>query len=72
MQTILTTIQVVLSLLLSVAILTQQRGTGLSSTFGGSGTFYTSKRGAEKVLSNATIVLAILFVANSIAYLFFV
>lgn len=72
MQTILTTIQVVLSLLLSVAVLTQQRGTGLSSTFGGSGTFYTSKRGAEKVLFNATVVLAILFVANSIAYLFFV
>ncbi len=72
MQTILTTIQVVLSLLLSVAVLTQQRGTGLSSTFGGSGTFYTSKRGAEKVLFNATVGLGILFVANSIAYLFFV
>lgn len=72
MQTILTVVQVVLSLLLSVAILTQQRGTGLSSTFGGSGTFYTSKRGAEKVLFNATVVLGILFVANSIAYLFFV
>lgn len=72
MQTILTTFQVVLSLLLSVAILTQQRGTGLSSTFGGSGTFYSSKRGAEKVLFNATIVLGVLFVANSIAYLFLV
>ncbi|MCK9186903.1 preprotein translocase subunit SecG [Candidatus Gracilibacteria bacterium] len=72
MQTILTVVQIVLSILLSVAILTQQRGTGLSATFGGSGTFYTSKRGAEKVLFNATIVLGILFVANSIAYLFFV
>ncbi|PIZ76176.1 preprotein translocase subunit SecG [Candidatus Peregrinibacteria bacterium CG_4_10_14_0_2_um_filter_38_24] len=72
MQTILTTVQIVLSILLSVAILTQQRGTGLSSTFGGSGTFYTSKRGAEKVLFHATIVLGILFVANSIVYLFFV
>ncbi len=72
MQTILIVIQVVLSLLLSLAILTQQRGTGLSATFGGSGTFYTSKRGAEKVLFNATIVLGVLFVANSIAYLFLV
>ncbi|MDP2642669.1 MAG: preprotein translocase subunit SecG [Candidatus Peregrinibacteria bacterium] len=72
MQTILTTVQIVVSILLSVAILTQQRGTGLSSTFGGSGTFYTSKRGAEKVLFHATIVLGVLFVANSIAYLFFV
>ncbi|MFA6305241.1 MAG: preprotein translocase subunit SecG [Candidatus Gracilibacteria bacterium] len=72
MQTILTTVQVVLSILLSVAVLTQQRGTGLSSTFGGTGTFYTSKRGAEKVLFNATVVLGILFVANSLAFLFLV
>lgn len=70
MQTILFITQVVLSILLSLAILTQQRGTGLSSTFGGSGGFYTSKRGAEKVLFQATIALATLFVLNSVLFFF--
>ncbi|MBI4234802.1 preprotein translocase subunit SecG [Candidatus Peregrinibacteria bacterium] len=70
MQTVLLVTQVVLSILLSLAILTQQRGTGLSSTFGGSGGFYTSKRGAEKVLFQVTILLGILFVLNSVAFYF--
>jgi len=70
METVFIIVQVVISILLSLAILTQQRGTGLSATFGGTGGFHTSKRGAEKVLSNATLILAILFVANSIAFLF--
>lgn len=62
--------QVIFSILLSLSILAQQRGTGLSATFGGGGGFYTSKRGIEKFLSIATIVLAVLFLANSIAFLF--
>jgi len=70
MHSLLTIFQVVISILLSLAVLTQQRGTGLSATFGGSGGFYTSKRGAEKFLSNATVVLATLFVLNSLAFLF--
>ncbi len=64
-------VQVILSVLLSLSILLQQRGTGLSATFGGTGGgFYTSKRGAEKVLYNASVVLGILFVVNSIAFMF--
>lgn len=69
MKTALTVVQIVLSILLALSILLQQRGTGLSSTFGGSGGFYASKRGAEKFLEIATIVLAILFVANAVAFL---
>lgn len=69
-QTILLIVQVVISVFLSLAICSQQRGTGLSATFGGTGGFYASKRGAEKFLSTATIVLAILFVVNSIAFIF--
>ncbi len=38
----------------------------MSSTFGGSGTIQVKKRGAEKVLYNATIVLAVIFVACAI------
>lgn len=63
-------VQVIISVLLSLSILLQQRGTGLSATFGGQGGFYASKRGAEKVLHNATIILAILFVVNSFAFMF--
>lgn len=62
--------QVIFSILLCLVILAQQRGTGLSATFGGGGGFYTSKRGIEKFLSIATVILAVLFLANSIAFLF--
>lgn len=70
MRSILFVTQIVFSVLLSLSILTQQRGTGLSDTFGGTGTFYTTKRGPEKVLFIATIVFAVLFIANSVVFLF--
>lgn len=59
-----------ISVMLVLAILVQERGSGLSATFGGSGGFHVSKRGAEKVLFNATIVLALLFVLNSLLFIF--
>ena len=46
-------------------ILLQSRGTGLSSTFGGAG-FATSRRGVEKVVFTATIVLLFLLSLSSI------
>lgn len=71
MKTILFVTQIVFSILLALSILSQQKGTGLSATFGGTGGgFHASKRGAEKVLHIATIVIAVLFIANSIAFLF--
>lgn len=70
MQKTLMVLQVIISVLLAISILLQQRGTGLSATFGGSGGFYTSKRGAEKFLSIATVVLAVLFIVNSMVFLF--
>jgi protein translocase SecG subunit len=62
--------QVVIAILLILAILSQQRSAGLSATFGGQGGFHVSKRGAEKILFRFTIILAILFVASSVIYLF--
>ncbi|OGN34575.1 MAG: preprotein translocase subunit SecG [Candidatus Yanofskybacteria bacterium RIFCSPLOWO2_02_FULL_47_9b] len=59
-------IQIVLSALLIGGILLQQRGSGLSSTFGGSGMEYSTKRGAEKIIYYATIVIAALFIIASI------
>ena len=62
MHTALRIFQVLISILLIVVILVQNSSSGLSATFGGSGPITTSKRGAEKVVFKATIVLAILFV----------
>jgi protein translocase SecG subunit len=66
LKTIIPYVQIVLSVLLMAGILLQQRGTGLSSTFGGSGMEYSTKRGAEKVIFYATVVIAALFIAASI------
>lgn len=55
--------QIILSILLIVLILLQQRGGGLSATFGGSGTIYGTRRGMEKTIFRATIVAAALFLA---------
>lgn len=67
MKTYLPIFQIVVSVLLIGAILLQQRGTGLSATFGGEGNVYRTKRGLEKVIFISTIVLAILFFASALA-----
>ncbi|BFD24739.1 MAG: preprotein translocase subunit SecG [Candidatus Parcubacteria bacterium] len=58
--------QLVISIFLILAVLLQNRGTGLGSTFGGSGGVYLTKRGLEKKLFIATIVLAVLFFVVSV------
>ena len=70
LHTLLKYFQFVVSVLLIVAILVQNRSSGLSSTFGGGGTIHVKKRGAEKVLFQATIILATLFVLSSLVFLF--
>ena len=60
---ILPYIQIILAILLIGAVLLQQTGSGLGGAFGGdnfSAGFHT-RRGAEKILFNATVVLAVLF-----------
>ncbi len=60
--------QIVVAILLMVAVLLQSRGSGLSGAFGGGGGgVYLTKRGLEKKLYIATIVLAIIFVLLSLA-----
>jgi preprotein translocase subunit SecG len=60
-QTILSLVLIVISILLSVAILLQQRGTGLGLAFGGDTTIFRTKRGLEKGLFYVTIALSCLF-----------
>lgn len=61
--------EIILSVLLIVGIVLQQRGATLGGAFGGdnfASTFY-KRRGAEKFLFNATILIAILLVLAAIA-----
>lgn len=61
-------VQIALSLLLILGIVLQNRGASLGGAFGGdnfASTFY-KRRGAENFLFNATIVIAILFVAAAV------
>ena len=68
LQAVLPYAQIVLSLLLIVGIVLQNRGASLGGAFGGdnfASTFY-KRRGAEQFLFQATIVVAILFVIAAI------
>ena len=67
MQTIITYAQISVSVLLIVSILLQQRGVGLGATFGGDGAAFRTKRGLEKGLFYATIVLSTLFLGLGLA-----
>ncbi|MFA5029142.1 MAG: preprotein translocase subunit SecG [Patescibacteria group bacterium] len=54
-------IQIVSAVILMITILLQNRGSGLGAAFGGEGNVYRARRSFEKVLFQATIVLAIIF-----------
>ncbi len=58
--------QLVVSVLLSVSILLQNRGSGLGAAFGGDFGGYYTKRGIEKFLFYGSIVLAALFIILAI------
>lgn len=68
-STIISVLQIILAILLIAAILLQQRGSGLSGAFGGQGGVYYQRRGLEKVLFWATIVIAILWGGIALATL---
>jgi len=64
--------QVVLAIFLIAAILLQARGSSVGGAFGGDnmGTTFYTRRGAEKTLFQATIVLGVLFAAAAFLTLF--
>lgn len=68
LKAILPYAELTLSLLLILGVVLQQRGANLGGAFGGdnfASTFY-KRRGAEKFLFNATIIIAVLFVAAAV------
>ena len=67
-KVVLNVIEVILSIVLIVMILLQQQGSGLGTLFGGGGgESYRTKRGAEKIFYNITIISIVLFVVNGLA-----
>lgn len=72
MKEILLISQLIVSILMTLLILAQNKEGGLSSSMGGNGaSFKAEKRGAEKVIFRATVFFAFLFVANAFAIIFF-
>lgn len=63
-------IQIIVSTLLILLILVQAKGNGLSIAPGSNDFGKFEKRGAEKTLHIATIVLGTLFVVNATIYFF--
>jgi len=60
---------IVSGILMILAILLQARGASLGAGFGSSGELYTTRRGTDKSLFEATIVLAVIFVGSLLAAL---
>ncbi len=60
-------IQIITAVLLTVAILLQNKGAGLSGVFGGGGEIFRTKRGMEKSLFIITIILAVIFFTLAVA-----
>lgn len=58
-------LQIVLGVALTSLILIQTKGTGLGGTFGGELGFYRTKRGFEKLLFYATLILAAAFLISA-------
>lgn len=54
-------LQIILSLLLCACVLLQHRTSGLTATFGGSGAVHVQRRGAEKIIYQATWWISGLF-----------
>ncbi|NTW26991.1 MAG: preprotein translocase subunit SecG [Candidatus Moranbacteria bacterium] len=62
----ITIIQLIVAILLTVSILLQNRGSGLSGAFGGDFGGYYTKRGMEKFLFYLSAALGVIFIALAI------
>jgi len=70
LENILIWAQIVTSIFLTTSILLQNRGAGLSASFGGDFGGYYTKRGMEKFLFGATIIFAIVFLGLAVANIY--
>jgi len=67
-MSIISIIQSIVAILLIICVMLQQRGTALGSAFGGgdSGGSYSNRRGFEKKIYWATIILGIVFISLAV------
>lgn len=72
LPTILLAAQTVCLVIATILILSQNRGAGLSSAFGGSEEVYLTRRGIQKSIVNLTVVAIVLFVILRIVALYVV
>lgn len=63
------TLIIISAVLTTLLILLQQRGASLGAGLGGSGELYTTRRGLDKSLFNATIIFAVIFVLSILGIL---
>ena len=63
-NSILQVVTVGSAVLMMLAILLQQRGASLGAGFGGSNELYTTRRGLDKNLFEATVVLSVIFILS--------
>ncbi|MCX6760949.1 MAG: preprotein translocase subunit SecG [Candidatus Nealsonbacteria bacterium] len=63
--------QIVISIILIVLILLQQRGTALGSAFGQEGGYYATRRGVQKKIFWATVLFGAAFIVLSLLNLIF-
>lgn len=68
MQNSILMVHVIFGVLFIFSVLVQDKGTGLSAAFGGSGGFYASQRGAAKVFHYVTLVLCLGFFLTALLY----
>ncbi|HEX3082309.1 MAG TPA: preprotein translocase subunit SecG [Candidatus Saccharimonadia bacterium] len=66
MRNLFNAITIISAIMMMLFILIQSRGQSLGATFGGDTNYYRSRRGAEAVVFNATIIFAVLFVLSVI------
>lgn len=64
---VLNVIEIVLAVLLIAGILLQARGSGLGAALGGDSNVYRTRRGIEKRLHTATVIIAVAFFGVALA-----
>lgn len=57
-------VTIVSAVLMIILILLQNRGASLGAGFGGSSELYTTRRGVDKTMHQATIIFAVIFVLS--------
>lgn len=66
MKSLFSALTIIFASLTILFVLIQSRGQSLGAAFGGDTSYYRSRRGAEAVIFNTTIVVAVLFVMSVI------